>query len=379
MANMKQIDGPVSDTPTQQTDNGEWSTRIGSLPKEIRNLLAGGIAGMVAKTFVAPIDRIKILYQISSAHFRLRDVPGVAVKIIRTEGVAALWKGNTATMIRVFPYSGIQFMVFDRIKTHFLMRHKHDVPQHAPKLDSTEKVKSRKWGLSPFESLISGALAGAVSVVSTYPLDLTRAQLAVLKRKRDATGRKIHQSFPSVLFANYKNGGVKGLYRGITPTLLGILPYSGIAFTINEQAKRQIHHITHRDPTTVEKMQCGALSGLVAQSMTYPLEVTRRRMQTIGIIPTSGDKASVNVLGGTLETTGAVKTAEYVENHKPASMVNTISHVLKEQGMRGLFKGVTMNWMKGPVAFSISFTTFDIIQGLMATESEKSESLPRHH
>jgi hypothetical protein len=33
------------------------------LPKEVRNLLAGGAAGMVAKSFVAPVDRIKILYQ----------------------------------------------------------------------------------------------------------------------------------------------------------------------------------------------------------------------------------------------------------------------------------------------------------------------------
>ena len=75
---------------------------------------------MIAKSFVAPIDRIKILYQVTSAQFRLRDVPKVAYSIIETEGTAALWKGNTATMIRVFPYSGIQFMMFDYCKVYFL-------------------------------------------------------------------------------------------------------------------------------------------------------------------------------------------------------------------------------------------------------------------
>ena len=36
------------------------------VPKEIKNLFAGGLAGMLAKTVVAPIDRIKILYQVTA-------------------------------------------------------------------------------------------------------------------------------------------------------------------------------------------------------------------------------------------------------------------------------------------------------------------------
>ena len=100
--------------------------KLQSLPKAARNLIAGGLAGMIAKSFVAPIDRIKILYQVTSAQFRLRDVPKVAYSIIEKEGWSALWKGNTATMIRVFPYSGIQFMVFDYCKTYYLLRDKKD-------------------------------------------------------------------------------------------------------------------------------------------------------------------------------------------------------------------------------------------------------------
>ena len=151
------------------------------------------------------------------------------------------------------------------------------------------------------------------------------------------------------------------MYRGITPTLLGILPYSGVAFTMNEQAKRKIKNVTGKDPTTIQKMQCGALAGLFAQSMTYPLEVTRRRMQTIGIVRAAGTDAAVNVLGGTIRTSKAHRAAQIIE--KEPSMLSTVTGVLREQGLRGLFKGVSMNWVKGPIAFSISFTTFDLIQG----------------
>lgn len=36
--------------------------------------------------------------------------------------------------------------------------------------------------------------------------------------------------------------------------------------------------------------------------------------------------------------------------------------VFKEQGVGGLFKGLSMNWVKGPVGISISFTTFDFLK-----------------
>ena len=161
---------------------------IRTFPREIRNLVAGGIAGMVAKSVVAPVDRIKILYQVSSRKFHLRDVPRVALKIMRTEGFTALWKGNTATMIRVFPYSGIQFMVFDRCKTAFLTAHEE------------RNDSSRQWGLSPLESLLCGSFAGICSAVCTYPLDMTRAQLAVLKRSKHVR----NLGFVGVLAKNYK-------------------------------------------------------------------------------------------------------------------------------------------------------------------------------
>ena len=143
---------------------------------------------MVAKSVVAPVDRIKILYQVSSRKFHLRDVPRVALKIMRTEGFTALWKGNTATMIRVFPYSGIQFMVFDRCKTAFLKAHEE------------RNDSSRQWGLSPLESLLCGSFAGICSAVCTYPLDMTRAQLAVLKRSKHVR----NLGFVGVLAKNYK-------------------------------------------------------------------------------------------------------------------------------------------------------------------------------
>mmetsp|Transcript_3460 Transcript_3460/g.5010 ORF Transcript_3460/g.5010 Transcript_3460/m.5010 type:complete len:362 (-) Transcript_3460:136-1221(-) len=352
--------------------NEEGTQRRGKLPQEVKNIVAGGLAGMVAKTIVAPVDRIKILYQVTSTPFYLRDVPGVVSSIVREEGFQALWKGNMATMIRIFPYAGIQFMVFNKLKSYLISLHhdENDDGSVIPRNNSFDQANDRKWDLSPVESLLAGSTAGAVSVLFTYPLDLTRAQLAVLKKQKT----KKSDGFITVLFGNYTKWGFGGLFRGISPTLLGILPYSGIAFTINEQAKRQIYKIKGRDPITIEKVQCGALSGLIAQSMTYPLEVTRRRMQTIGVVPTSGKDAAVDILGTSVETKPAQDVAKLAEKHivsKPPTMYRIMKQVMREQGLKGFFKGLSMNWLKGPVGFSISFTTFDLLKEWIDQEEER--------
>lgn len=212
--------------------------RLLQLPKEVRNIIAGGIAGMVAKSVVAPLDRIKILYQVTSAEFRIRNIPTVTRNIIVNEGWSALWKGNIATMLRVFPYAGVQFMVFDRVKMWYLRQHEL-LGIRVDATNAAAHTNPRKFGLTAMESLVAGMIAGTISVTCTYPLDLTRAQLAVLKRHKHSDASKT-KGFVRVLLDNYRRSGVAGLFRGMPITLFGILPYSGIAFALNEQGKREV-------------------------------------------------------------------------------------------------------------------------------------------
>ena len=239
---------------------------------------------------------------------------------------------------------------------------------------STSSKISSSAAASSVVGVDKAATAGSPSFPSSSSSTITRG----------------HKGIGYVLSASYERGGILGLYRGITPTLLGMLPYSGIAFTINEQAKRQITHITHREPTTIERLLCGGLSGLFAQTLSYPLEVTRRRMQTIGIVPTTGsesattmvtqfaakanEKTATATVAATAVTAPQATTTNATQKSllpPPQSMIMTMKHLFNEQGIRGFYKGVTMNWVKGPVAFSISFTAFETIKGLLETDDER--------
>ncbi|CAH2233462.1 jg7901 [Pararge aegeria aegeria] len=82
----------------------------------LKNLLAGGVAGMCAKTTVAPLDRIKILLQAQSSHYKHHGVLGGLMAIVKQESLIALYKGNGAQMVRIFPYAATQFTSFEIYK-----------------------------------------------------------------------------------------------------------------------------------------------------------------------------------------------------------------------------------------------------------------------
>jgi Mitochondrial carrier protein. len=123
-------------------------------------------------------------------------------------------------------------------------------------------------------------------------------------------------------------------------------------------------------------MICGGISGLFAQSLTYPFEVTRRRMQTLKVLcHANNNETAINVVSksGTvvekdIATTSTTTTTSTREMTKSPSMLRIMKEVFQEQGTHGFFKGLSMNWLKGPVSFAISFTTFDLIKEFIDAE-----------
>lgn len=72
----------------------------------ILKFVSGGLAGMIAKTAVAPIDRVKFLFMGTIRNFTAITMKSELKRIFIEEGMRSFWKGNLAQLIRVFPYSG---------------------------------------------------------------------------------------------------------------------------------------------------------------------------------------------------------------------------------------------------------------------------------
>ena len=97
---------------------------------------------------------------------------------------------------------------------------------------------------------VSGAAAGAVSTVCTYPLDLLRARMAVEEGQI---------SFRELVTKVVGVDGTGALFRGVGPTLTGIMPYSGTAWLVKETVGENLPLFTGRQLSTTDRVLCGTL------------------------------------------------------------------------------------------------------------------------
>jgi solute carrier family 25 protein 16 len=321
-------------------------------------------ASLQAKSLVAPLDRVKILFQASNPQFAKYTGSwfGVvsAMKVIyKDEGALGLYRGHSATLLRIFPYAAIKFVAYEQIRSLIIRKKEQE---------------------TPFRRLISGSLAGVTSVFFVYPLDLIRVRLAFETRKDGHSSlfeivRRIYNEHPqakstlpsvsaassparaaqivtqttiSTVQAITPRSGLSNFYRGFSATILGMLPYAGMSFLTHDTAGDLLRSPKISEYTTLPKPEnhpagkaaplrfwaelfSGGIAGLVSQTASYPVEVIRRRMQVGGTV---GDGHRLRIL----ETAGII---------------------LKERGFMGFWVGLSIGYVKVVPMVAVSFYAYE--------------------
>uniref|UniRef100_A0A0A9E2L1 Uncharacterized protein n=1 Tax=Arundo donax TaxID=35708 RepID=A0A0A9E2L1_ARUDO len=116
------------------------------------------------------------------------------------------------------PYTAIQFAVLHKLKTFASGSSRTEDHLH----------------LSPYLSYLSGALAGCTATVGSYPFDLLRTILASQGEP------KVYPNMRSAFLDIIRTRGVRGLYSGLSPTLVEIIPYAGLQFGSYDTFKRSM-------------------------------------------------------------------------------------------------------------------------------------------
>ena len=295
----------------------------------VQKLMCGGTAGAVSKTLIAPLERVKILFQVNSKEHPYTGVVSSLKKIMTQEGYKGLYRGNFSSVIRVFPYAAIQFVSFDFYQRLF--------------------AGSDPSKISLKGNFFAGALAGATSVIFTYPLDVTRARMAV---QMSRSGKVIqYRGLVQALVNMWKHeGGFKALYRGGWPTMIGIFPYAGINFFTYHTLKWYYYNewTDHKELSTTVRLGMGSVAGILGQTAVYPLDVIRRRMQIDG-----------------------VHTSDSTFSYKYRNTFHAFKTICETEGWRMLFRGLHINYIKVVPLVSISFTVNDTLRKWLGIGSHR--------
>lgn len=298
----------------------------------MKQLFCGGIAGSIAKTITAPFSRLTILFQVHSMVTRKKDRPIYAMslrggfgKIIERGGIQSLWKGNMTSVLHRFPYSALNFYVYENtldVLTGMRDRHEEEsetagnlarrmthsvietnekagrlarrvtyrmLPENRNEEEELRRkpVKNSADDTLALHKFMAGAAAGSVAVIGCYPLDLVRTRLTT-----EFEGHEHYRGMTDAFKRIAKEEGFMGFYSGLGPTLLVAVPNFAISYSVYGTLKEHaldddlFYNLRRIDADSGEPklgmmltVLCGAASGCLSTCLTFPMDTIRRRMQ----------------------------------------------------------------------------------------------------
>eukprot|EP01147_Barroeca_monosierra_P007435 gene7435-9783_t len=308
---------PPSAATAASTATVTAQTNQGLRARPVRNFIAGGLTGCVAKTVVMPLDRLKILLQGHHPQYHQFGVITGLRAIYVNEGLRGYFRGNKAQMMRVFPYAAVQFLAYEKAR----------------------ELYTSHLGHRPIVSLLAGSTAGICAVCTTYPLDVLRSRMAF----RVGEHWSVRESIRHIVGAE----GTFAFFRGLKPTIVGMIPYAGVSFFCYENFKLLLLKVPacrhsrqddrHLHP--IVNVACGGISGAIAQTISYPLDVVRRRMQL----------------------------DMYAPNQKPRyrGIWHALTQIYAENGLRSIFRGLSINYIREIPQAGVAYTTYELLKRIM--------------
>ena len=273
----------------------------------IKDLAAGGVAGGISKTVVAPIERVKLLLQVQHSNPNIpkeQQYSGIVncfSRVIAEQGVVSLWRGNMANVIRYFPTQALNFAFKDKYKKLFV-RPRQEV------------------GFWRFfaGNLASGGAAGATSLLFVYPLDFARTRLAADVGKAGDKSAREFTGLGDCLTKIFKNDGISGLYRGFGVSVGGIIVYRAAFFGGFDTMKAML---LSKDAPVWQSWMVAQVVTTGAGIVSYPFDTVRRRMM--------------------MQSGRSAEEAQY------KSTLDCWRKIVAEEGPGAFFKGAGSNVIRG--------------------------------
>lgn len=317
-------------------------------------LIAGALAGSISRTCTAPLDRLRILLQVQikaqnivlpkyfSDRFavRLRETINVCKKIYFDGGITAFWRGNGVNVIKIGPESAVRFYIFESSK-RWLRRLRGDnyaqatlMSSQKPKTSDIKSIHITSNEISMKERMIAGGIAGFASQAFIYPLDTIKTRMMAEINSSPSESGRTRVSAIAMAKKMFANEGFRPFFRGVVPSLIGIIPYASIDLTAYETFKSWYMNYSHeKRPSPLVHLACGALAGGLSATCVYPLGLIRTRLQAQG-------------------------TSSHQQMY-PGGAKDVIKSTFQRESFRGFYRGLVPSLIKVVPAVSISYICYE--------------------
>ncbi|KRZ73507.1 Calpain clp-1 [Trichinella papuae] len=188
--------------------------------------LAGSLAGSAAQTLIYPLEVLKTRLALRKTGQMNQGILHAFQQIYRKEGIHAFYRGYVPNLIGIIPYAGIDLAVYEVsgfacfIATFMLSCIKH------PECDDP----------SPLVLMACGTLSSICGQLTSYPLALVRTRLQAHAKSPTCQPETMSEHFRYIL----QTEGFFGLYRGLTPNFLKVLPSVCISYVVYETVRKRL-------------------------------------------------------------------------------------------------------------------------------------------
>jgi solute carrier family 25 protein 39/40 len=244
----------------------------------------------------------------------------------------------SSTRVMALPATVVYFTIYDEIRRRLgsiVLK-----PNDQADIMSSEVQTHQQLPL--WVPMISGGSARVLAATMISPLELLRTKM----QSRPLTYGQLAEAVKQLLAVE----GVRGLYKGLTPTILRDVPFSCIYWAGYEWLRTKLSTAT--PPSFGASFVAGAFSGALAAVLTLPFDVVKTHRQI--------------ELGERLAHTSNPLAQSSGSPHQTSQL---LIHIYKRRGMQGLFAGLGPRVIKVAPACAIMISTYEMGKSFFARQN----------
>ena len=318
----------------------------------VHNALGSATAGIISRLFTHPLDTAKAQMQaggLNAAH--LKGPWDALFKTYAREGVRGWYRGFGVILVGGTPGTILYLCGYDMFKNNLSSLAYND--------QATIKSDSKEFTIH----FASGMLAETCACLVYVPVDVIKERLQVQSlyvQGHSKTNENLYKGSADAFRKIMRSEGLRGIYKGYGATLASFGPFSAFYFVFYEKlkdlAKQQDPSYNQKPSQNYLKKQDGDLSfafllgcscsaGAMASFITSPLDMAKLRLQ---------------IQRGNLVSNHEAPTVSY------RGMLDCLSQVYTENGIRGLFRGAGARVLHFAPATTITMTCYEKCRAFFA-------------